>query len=142
MAPGSKRKRHASHSSSDARPSQSWGSHGGRFKRPSVPLHPSPQRLPVNPIRSQAVTPRHTPQAPAPSQAQAHRVADSDDEVDEDMEQVVMAIDRQQKGTIGCAYYVAREEKLYCLQDVINGSMETVETCGFRSMTRASARLT
>lgn len=40
-----------------------------------------------------------------------------------------MAIDRQQKGAIGCAYYVARDEKLSCLQDVANGSMDAVATC-------------
>jgi DNA mismatch repair protein MSH5 len=49
--------------------------------------------------------------------------------VDEDLDQVVMGIDRNQKGTIGCAYYVAREEKLFCLQDVVNGTFEAVETC-------------
>jgi DNA mismatch repair protein MSH5 len=39
-----------------------------------------------------------------------------------------MAID-QQKGTIGCAYYITREETLYFLQDLTSGNLDAVETC-------------
>ena len=46
---------------------------------------------------------------------------------DESLEQVVMAIDLRERGTLGCAYYVAREERLYCMEDVANGGMEIVE---------------
>lgn len=38
-----------------------------------------------------------------------------------------MAIDRHQKGTIGCAYYVARDETLYCLQDMTQGNMDAID---------------
>ena len=51
------------------------------------------------------------------------------DEINEVLEHIIMAIDRQQRGAIGCAYYAAREEKLYCLQDLNNGGLEVIEMC-------------
>ncbi|KAL8881312.1 MAG: hypothetical protein Q9198_001464 [Flavoplaca austrocitrina] len=38
-----------------------------------------------------------------------------------------MAIDLRDRGTVGCAYYIAREEKLYMMQDMSSGGIETVE---------------
>jgi DNA mismatch repair protein MSH5 len=40
-----------------------------------------------------------------------------------------MAIDMKEHGTVGCAYYVAREERLFCMEDVVHGGTDTVETC-------------
>lgn len=130
MAPRSKRKRQPSHTSSSVRTSQSLGSQRGRFKRPSVSAQPSSQRGSIGPSHHSQTTSHchHTPRDHASSQPQSNHATDNE-EVNEDLEQVVMAIDRQQKGIIGCAYYTAREEKLYCLQDVINGTMEAIETC-------------
>jgi DNA mismatch repair protein MSH5 len=119
MAPRNKRKRQASHTSSSAHISQSLGSHNRTFKRPPVPSQTSSQRGSID--------------FNLPSQTSSHgnprHDAVDNDEVNEDLEQVVMAIDRQRKGTLGCAYYSAREEKLYYLQDLANGTMETIETC-------------
>jgi hypothetical protein len=39
----------------------------------------------------------------------------------DDVNHVIMAIDMNNKGAIGCSYYVARDEKLYMLQDVNAG---------------------
>lgn len=133
MAPPFKRKRQASCTSSTARSSQRRGSQGGRSTRPSAPSHPFPQRKPTDYTRRQAANNLLTPRNATPSQEQPHNVV-RNEEANEDLDQVVMAIDRQQKGTIGCAYYVAREEKLYCLQDVINGNPDTIETCEFRML--------
>lgn len=130
MAPRFKRKRQASHTSSSASPSRSWASHRGRFKRPSVPSQLSSQSRHNGSSQSQPASRHHVPENLHHSQAQPRHVADNDD-VDEDLEQVVMAIDRQNKRGIGCAYYVARDEKLYCLQDVTNGTMEAIEKCEF-----------
>ncbi|ETN41594.1 uncharacterized protein HMPREF1541_03530 [Cyphellophora europaea CBS 101466] len=38
-----------------------------------------------------------------------------------------MALDVRDRGTIGCAYYIAREERLFCLEDVPNGGVEVSE---------------
>ena len=129
MAPRFKRKRQASQTSSSARTSQSSTSHSGRVKRPSIFSQSSSRTGQPEPHHNQTANRRHDILQGNPlAQPQHHHAADTD-EVNEDLEQVVMAIDRQQKGTIGCAYYVAREEKLFCLQDVTIGSLEAIETC-------------
>lgn len=128
MAPRSQRKQQASHTSSSARTSQSWSSQRGRFKRPSLPSQPSSRRCSIDPHHNQASSNHHVPQDNAASQPQFHHATDNE-EANENLEQVVMAIDRQQKGTIGCAYYVASNETLYCLQDLPSGTLEAIETC-------------
>ncbi|KAL8718148.1 MAG: hypothetical protein Q9225_004683 [Loekoesia sp. 1 TL-2023] len=56
-------------------------------------------------------------------------------EEDDSMNEVIMAVDLRDRGTVGCAYYVAREEKLYMMEDVRFGGIEIVETCEARSTT-------
>jgi DNA mismatch repair protein MSH5 len=53
----------------------------------------------------------------------------SEDDRDEMFDNVIMAIDMKERGTVGCAYYVAREERLFCMEDVVNGGKDVVETC-------------
>jgi DNA mismatch repair protein MSH5 len=48
---------------------------------------------------------------------------------DDDDEQVIMAVDIKERGTVGCCYYVAQEEKLYILCDVQSGGKEIIELC-------------
>jgi DNA mismatch repair protein MSH5 len=45
----------------------------------------------------------------------------------EELDHVVMALDVREQGKIGCAYYVAREERLLCMEDVPRGGVETVD---------------
>ncbi|KAL8781285.1 MAG: hypothetical protein Q9194_000480 [Teloschistes cf. exilis] len=47
------------------------------------------------------------------------RDADIDEREENDfLNETIMALDLRDRGTVGCAYYVAREEKLYMLEDV------------------------
>lgn len=48
-------------------------------------------------------------------------------EVDDSLDQVIMAIDVRDKGTVGCCYYVAKEEKLYLMDDVNYGGIEVID---------------
>lgn len=41
---------------------------------------------------------------------------------------VVMAVDIKEKATVGCAYYVSEEQKLYLLKDTAMGGAEVLET--------------
>ncbi|KAI4092728.1 MAG: hypothetical protein L6R37_007534 [Teloschistes peruensis] len=41
-------------------------------------------------------------------------------EEDDFLNETIMALDLRDRGTVGCAYYVAREEKLYMLEDLCN----------------------
>lgn len=42
--------------------------------------------------------------------------------------EVIMAIDLSKAGHLGCAYYIAAEEKLFLLEDVPMAGAEIVET--------------
>ena len=52
-----------------------------------------------------------------------------EDNADETLDNVIMAIDMKEHGTVGCAYYVAREERLFCMEDIVHGGIDTLETC-------------
>lgn len=45
------------------------------------------------------------------------------------LNEVVMAVDIRDLNTVGCAYYVAREEKLYFMEDLKCGGMDAIESC-------------
>jgi DNA mismatch repair protein MSH5 len=47
----------------------------------------------------------------------------------DDLNEIVMAVDVRDSHTVGCAYYVAREEKLYFMEDVRCGGVDTIESC-------------
>jgi DNA mismatch repair protein MSH5 len=141
MAQRFKRKRQASYTSSSTRTAQSRASQRGRSQWPSVPAQRSSQSRAPGIAHGQAATRLNSSQDSVPSGRQSQYAVELDVGT-EDLEQVVMAIDRQQKGAIGCAYYVAREEKLYCLQDLVNGTLDSLETCEFLFSTITMERLT
>ncbi|KIW63518.1 hypothetical protein PV04_08515 [Phialophora macrospora] len=84
------------------------------------------------PLRTPSVTPsqissvRHaTPAASihfVPNQRNGFEAQD-----DDFLEQVIMAIDIKEKGKVGCAYYIAGEERLLCMEEVTDGGTEIVE---------------
>jgi len=55
----------------------------------------------------------------------------NDDENDDSLIEIVAAFNVRDRGTVGCAYYVAREEKLYCMEDVKMGGIEVVDSRGY-----------
>lgn len=48
-------------------------------------------------------------------------------EDDDTLCEVFMALNMQENGTVGCAYYVARSETLYFMEDVHMGGADVVE---------------
>ena len=52
-----------------------------------------------------------------------------DREESDSLDEVIMAIDLRDKETVGCCYYVAREEKLYLMEDVKYGGIEVIGAC-------------
>jgi DNA mismatch repair protein MSH5 len=44
------------------------------------------------------------------------------------MNEIIMAVDLRDRGTIGCAYYVAREEKLYLMEDIKMSGLDIIDT--------------
>lgn len=54
----------------------------------------------------------------------------------ETLSEVIMAVDLTDRGNIGCAYYVARTETLYFMEDVRLGDAEMVDACEFLDLSR------
>ncbi|KAE8444261.1 hypothetical protein EG329_000761 [Mollisiaceae sp. DMI_Dod_QoI] len=44
------------------------------------------------------------------------------------MNEVILAVDMRDRGTIGCAYYVAREEKLCLMEDIKMAGLDIIDT--------------
>lgn len=44
------------------------------------------------------------------------------------LNEIVLAIDMRERGTLGCAYYVAREEKLFLMADIKLAGLDVVDT--------------
>ncbi|KAF2088890.1 hypothetical protein K490DRAFT_64102 [Saccharata proteae CBS 121410] len=71
------------------------------------------------------------PRSETVSQAAESVVGGDDPEEDADLDalnEVVMAIDLRDRGTVGCAYYVAREEKLHFMEDSRLGGLEMIDS--------------
>lgn len=52
-----------------------------------------------------------------------------DREESDSLDEVIMAVDLRDKGTVGCCYYVAREEKLHVMEDVEYGGIDVIGAC-------------
>ncbi|EUC27440.1 hypothetical protein COCCADRAFT_9965 [Bipolaris zeicola 26-R-13] len=59
----------------------------------------------------------------APSEA-SHHVDENDDMLNE----IVMAVDLNTRGTVGCCYYIASEERLYFMEDIQYGHVDVVDS--------------
>jgi DNA mismatch repair protein MSH5 len=42
--------------------------------------------------------------------------------------EIIMAINMRDRGTLGCAYYIAREEKLYMMEDIKMAGLDIVDS--------------
>jgi enterochelin esterase-like enzyme len=109
QSPLSSRSSH--HSSNNAQPSSHWQSHS------------SQRRTTINPGASieTSATPRSvTPASHAPNHIDRGNT-------EELLDHVIVAVDIKEMGIVGCAYYVAREEILFCMEDLPRGGVESIE---------------
>jgi DNA mismatch repair protein MSH5 len=52
-----------------------------------------------------------------------------DDQQDADaLNEVIMAVDVKERGTVGCCYYVARDEKLFFMEDMKLGGIDAIDS--------------
>ena len=49
-------------------------------------------------------------------------------ENNDSLNETVIAVDMRDRATVGCCYYVAREEKLYFMDDVLFGGIDVIDT--------------
>ncbi|TVY20089.1 MutS protein-like [Lachnellula arida] len=102
---------------------------------PSLPPNPHQERLSFRPARSRVSLPSSSRAENVPSRAPdspraVYEETDAEIQQREDadsMNEVIMAIDMK-GGTIGCSYYIAREEKLCMMQDIKYGGLDIVDT--------------
>lgn len=114
------------HSSPDIRP-RPFHSHHSLLRK----------RIKLNPllIKAQFENSKHSTHSSGAPISQISESADApeDDasnqelEVDDSLDQVIMAVDMRDKGTVGCCYYVAKEEKLYLMDDVKYCGIEVID---------------
>jgi hypothetical protein len=79
---------------------------------------------PLSRLRGHSNTPSsHAP--PTTSQLDAEiRAEEAEDEF---LDHVVMAIDIRDRDTVGCAYYVAQQQSLICMEDIVGGGTEVLD---------------
>jgi hypothetical protein len=86
------------------------------------------KRVSLRPLRSQS----HSNQDPSPGHDEVGEIeSDTDIQRREDadaMNEVIMAIDMKNRGTLGCAFYIAREEKLCLMEDIKMAGQDIVDT--------------
>ena len=95
------------------------------------------RRVTVNPRPS--IEPSATPRSasPAPPAPDRHGRSDSTEEL---LDHVIVAIDVKETGNVGCAYYIAREQRLLCMEDVPKGGVESIERRQSSSQMLSSCR--
>lgn len=49
------------------------------------------------------------------------------DDDDDSLNEIIMAVDVRERGTVGCAYYIAAEEKLCFMEDIKLGGPDIVD---------------
>lgn len=68
----------------------------------------------------------------APLDTQQGDLSAAHDDVNDDtLSEVIMVVDVTPRGTVGCCYYVAREEKLYFMEDIQIGNVDIVDNCEY-----------
>jgi DNA mismatch repair protein MSH5 len=133
MPPSFKRKRQSSAASVASHPSPAPSSRRSTplvsLNRQSLVSQPQSQPRRVT-IASQPQLEREASSGQMPlSRNDEQSAAVDEDNTDETLDNVIMAIDMKEHGTVGCAYYVAREERLFCMEDIVHGGIDTVEAC-------------
>ncbi len=119
------------------------GAHDDRSRRPQGSATPSSatnatsSSMPTRRIRRRS--PKNTLSFHSRSEAaeqEADNLHDYDDwgiqqDETDTLQEVIMAVDIKERGTVGCCYYVAREERLYFMEDVKLGGVDVVEARRF-----------
>ena len=122
---------YASARSSSSRP-QSTSSRPNRpysnYARPSTNFRSdvARRRVTINPRPSMEPSAIPRSASPAPPAPDRHGCSDSAEEL---LDHVIVAIDVKEMGNVGCAYYIAREQRLFCMPDVPKGGAESIERC-------------
>jgi len=100
----------------------------------SSPIHPSER----NAERRVSLVPRNYREGSTARSVRAasvlpsgidvsERHANADGNEDDSIQEVVMAVDMRDRGTVGCCYYVAAQEALYLMADIKAAGLEVID---------------
>ncbi|KAI9708990.1 MAG: hypothetical protein M1812_007803 [Candelaria pacifica] len=104
------------------------------------PLRQSQQRRLTIPPRNPRSSAARSSVAPSDNGHAPENDTQIEDREDNDaLNEVIMALDVRDRGTVGCSYYVAREEKMYFMEDVKLGGLEVIDTHIGRMFNRVDA---
>ncbi|KAG8626256.1 hypothetical protein KVT40_005201 [Elsinoe batatas] len=122
---GRQAKGRGQHSSDSTHRHHALQSSSSPANRSSQVIEKSPPHL----ASSQQATPASSATSAAflPGYIPPRGLRDDQDLDDDSLQEIVMAINVKERGSVGCAYYVARDEKLYCMEDVKQGGPEIVD---------------
>ncbi|GAM86101.1 hypothetical protein ANO11243_041110 [Dothideomycetidae sp. 11243] len=84
-----------------------------------------------------SVAPSHVRNSGRLSSSYRNNLAPSQDEdegMDDSLHEIIMAVNIRERGTVGCSYYVAREEKLFCMEDMKLGGVDAVQAYGMSTL--------
>ncbi|KAI1005835.1 hypothetical protein K3495_g2390 [Podosphaera aphanis] len=96
---------------------------------PATPVPSHPKRISVRTAGSKYSATLSTPAQENDLSGQVETNLEIQSREDSDaMNDVFMAIDMRDHGTIGCTYYVPREQKLYMMQDIKMDHPDTIDT--------------
>jgi hypothetical protein len=88
-------------------------------RQKSVPLRPPSSHIASN-SPSQAGLDEQVEESEAEDDIQRREDADS-------LNEIIMAVDMKERGTLGCAFYIAREEKLCLMEDIKMTGLDIVD---------------
>lgn len=91
---------------------------------PGLPSLPAEKRVSLNSVASHASSPRigvHFGDVENEADIESRENADA-------LNEIIMAIDLKDRGTLGCAYYVARCEKLFVMEDIKLSTLDIVDS--------------
>ncbi|TVY85141.1 MutS protein-like protein [Lachnellula suecica] len=94
---------------------------------PALPANPHQKRLSFRPTSSRVSQLSSRAEDVVPDDLEETDAEMQERENADSMNEVIMAIDMK-GGTIGCSYYIAREEKLCLMQDVKFGGLDIIDT--------------
>lgn len=96
---------------------------------PALPALPSQKRISFGPSGPRSYTAKSFIDQDVVRAVYFESEAEMRDREDGDaVNETIMAIDLRDRGTVGCAYYVAREERLYLMEDIKMAGMEIIDT--------------
>ncbi|KAH7031981.1 muts domain V-domain-containing protein [Macrophomina phaseolina] len=116
-----------SNASSQKQRSHTSTAHSSVLRSIQPPSNRTTPRVTQSIVRWQSSPPSRSDTVTTVESSRLHRLSDASDTDVDVLDEIIMAVDIKDRGTVGCSYYVAREEKLYFMEDAKLGGVEMID---------------